>query len=155
MALEIIEIFFLLLLSAYFSSSETAITTISEAKLHQWDENKKYKKAKILLKSREKVIGTLLLGNNIVNILASALATSILINVFGDKGILYATLIMTALIFVFSEVLPKTYAIREAERLVLYTAPLTLFFTKILSRHFVLQIGLLSLFACTSLLRTG
>ena len=133
MIIEIIEIFFLLLLSAYFSSSETAITTISEAKIHQWDENKKFKKAKILLKSREKVIGTLLLGNNLVNILASALATSILINLFGDKGIIYATVIMTALIFIFSEVLPKTYAIREPERLVLYTAPITIFFTKILS----------------------
>ena len=135
MIIEIIEIFFLLLLSAYFSSSETAITTISEAKIHQWDENKnkKFIKAKILLKSREKVIGTLLLGNNIVNILASALATSILINLFGDKGIIYATVIMTALIFIFSEVLPKTYAIREPERLVLYTAPITIFFTKILS----------------------
>ena len=133
MIIEIIEIFFLLLLSAYFSSSETAITKISEAKIHQWDENKKFKKAKILLKSREKVIGTLLLGNNLVNILASALATSILINLFGDKGIIYATVIMTALIFIFSEVLPKTYAIREPERLVLYTAPITIFFTKILS----------------------
>jgi len=135
MIIEIIEIFFLLLLSAYFSSSETAITKISEAKIHQWDENKnkKFKKAKILLKSREKVIGTLLLGNNIVNILASALATSILITLFGDKGIIYATVIMTALIFIFSEVLPKTYAIREPERLVLYTAPITIFFTKILS----------------------
>ena len=135
MIIEIIEIFFLLLLSAYFSSSETAITTISEAKIHQWDENKnkKFIKAKILLKSREKVIGTLLLGNNIVNILASALATSILINLFGDKGIIYATVIMTTLIFIFSEVLPKTYAIRESERLLLYTAPITIFFTKILS----------------------
>ena len=133
MIIEIIEIFFLLLLSAYFSSSETAITKISEAKIHQWDENKKFKKAKILLKSREKVIGTLLLGNNIVNILASALATSILITLFGDKGIIYATVIMTALIFIFSEVLPKTYAIRESEKLVLYTAPITIFFTKILS----------------------
>ena len=135
MIIEIIEIFFLLLLSAYFSSSETAITKISEAKIHQWDENKnkKFIKAKILLKSREKVIGTLLLGNNIVNILASALATSILINLFGDKGIIYATVIMTTLIFIFSEVLPKTYAIRESERLLLYTAPITIFFTKILS----------------------
>jgi len=64
MIIEIIVIFFLLLLSAFFSSSETAITKISDAKIHQWDEkkNKKIIKAKSLLKNREKVIGTLLLG---------------------------------------------------------------------------------------------
>ena len=135
MIIEIIVIFFLLLLSAFFSSSETAITRISDAKIHQWDEkkNKRIKKAKYLLSKREKVIGTLLLGNNIVNILASALATSILINLFGDKGIIYATIIMTSLIFIFAEVLPKTYAIRESEKLIIYSAPIIIFFTKILS----------------------
>ena len=135
MIIEIIVIFFLLLLSAFFSSSETAITRISDAKIHQWDEkkNKRIKKAKHLLSKREKVIGTLLLGNNIVNILASALATSILINLFGDKGIIYATIIMTSLIFIFAEVLPKTYAIRESEKLIIYSAPIIIFFTKVLS----------------------
>ena len=135
MIIEIIGIFFLLLLSGFFSSSETAITRISDVKIYQWGENKnlKYIKAKELMKSREKVIGILLLGNNIVNILASALATSILISIFGDKGIIYATLIMTALIFIFSEVLPKTYAIREPEKLVLYASPFIKIFTIILS----------------------
>ena len=121
MIIEIIVIFFLLLLSAFFSSSETAITRISDAKIHQWDEKKSkgIKKAKSLLQDREKVIGTLLLGNNIANILASALATSILINLFGDKGIIYATIIMTSLIFIFAEVLPKTYAIRQSEKIII------------------------------------
>ena len=135
MIIEIIGIFFLLLLSAFFSSSETAITRISDVKIYQWGENKsrKYIKAKELMKSRERVIGILLLGNNIVNILASALATSILIGLFGDKGIIYATLIMTTLIFIFSEVLPKTYAIRESEKLILYASPFIKFFIIILS----------------------
>ena len=135
MIIEIIGIFFLLLLSGFFSSSETAITRISDVKIYQWSENKasRYKKARELMKSREKIIGILLLGNNIVNILASALATSILIGLFGDKGIIYATLIMTALIFIFSEVLPKTYAIREPEKLVLYASPIIKIFTIILS----------------------
>ena len=135
MIIEIIGIFFLLLLSAFFSSSETAITRISDVKIYQWGENKnrKYIKAKELMKSREKVIGILLLGNNIVNILASALATSILIGLFGDKGIIYATLIMTTLIFIFSEVLPKTYAIRESEKLILYASPIIKIFIIILS----------------------
>ncbi|MFP6779307.1 MAG: CNNM domain-containing protein [Alphaproteobacteria bacterium] len=135
MLIEITGIFFLLLLSAFFSSSETAITRISDVKIYQWGENKnrKYIKAKELMKSREKVIGILLLGNNIVNILASALATSILIGLFGDKGIIYATLIMTTLIFIFSEVLPKTYAIRESEKLILYASPIIKIFIIILS----------------------
>mgnify|MGYP001173414833 CR=1 FL=1 len=131
MIIEIIVILFLLLLSAFFSSSETAITRISDAKALQWDN--KYKKAKFLLEAREKVISTLLLGNNIVNILASVLATSVLIKLFGDKGIIYTTIIMTALIFIFSEILPKTYAIRRAEELILSTAPITVFFNYILS----------------------
>ena len=135
MIIEIIGIFFLLLLSGFFSSSETAITRISDVKIYQWSENKssRYKRARELMKSREKIIGILLLGNNIVNILASALATSILIGLFGDKGIIYATLIMTALIFIFSEVLPKTYAIREPEKLVLYASAIIKIFTIILS----------------------
>ena len=135
MIIEIIGIFFLLLLSGFFSSSETAITRISDVKIYQWSENKssRYKRARELMKSREKIIGILLLGNNIVNILASALATSILIGLFGDKGVIYATLIMTALIFIFSEVLPKTYAIREPEKLVLYASPIIKIFTIILS----------------------
>ena len=131
MILEIVAILFLLLLSAYFSSSETAITRISDAKILQWDD--KYKKAKKLLESREKVISTLLLGNNIVNILASVLATSVMIKLFGDKGIIYTTILMTTLIFIFSEILPKTYAIRKAEVLILNTAPVTIFFNYILS----------------------
>jgi len=142
MIIEIIGIFFLLLLSAFFSSSETAITRISDVKIYQWGENKnrKYVKAKELMKSREKVIGILLLGNNIVNILASALATSILIGLFGDKGIIYATLIMTTLIFIFSEVLPKTYAIRESEKLILYASPIIRIFVIILSPiNFIVQ----------------
>ena len=135
MIIEIIGIFFLLLLSAFFSSSETAITRISDVKIYQWGEskNRKYIKAKELMNSRERVIGILLLGNNIVNILASALATSILIGLFGDKGIIYATLIMTTLIFIFSEVLPKTYAIRESEKLILYASPIIKIFIIILS----------------------
>ncbi len=142
MIIEIIGIFFLLLISAFFSSSETAITRISDVKIYQWGEskNRKYIKAKELMNSRERVIGILLLGNNIVNILASALATSILIGLFGDKGIIYATLIMTTLIFIFSEVLPKTYAIRESEKLILYASPFIKIFIFILSPiNFIVQ----------------
>ena len=135
MLIEIIAIVFLLLISAFFSSSETAITRASDAKIHQKaDEgNIKAINTKKLLKEREKVIGALLLGNNAVNILASALATSLLIVPFGDVGILYATILMTILIFIFSEVLPKTYAIRESEKLTLYSTPYIKFITMVLA----------------------
>ena len=135
MLIEIIAIVFLLLISAFFSSSETAITRASDAKIHQKaDEgNIRAIHTKKLLKDREKVIGALLLGNNAVNILASALATSLLIAPFGDVGIVYATILMTILIFIFSEVLPKTYAIRESEKLTLYATPYIKFITMILA----------------------
>ena len=135
MLIEIIAIFLLLLISAFFSSSETAITRVSDAKIHQKAEegNKKAINTKNLLKDREKVIGALLLGNNAVNILASALTTSLFIAPFGDLGIFYATILMTILIFIFSEVLPKTYAIRKSEKLTLLTVPYISFLTKVLA----------------------
>ena len=135
MLIEIIAIFLLLLISAFFSSSETAITRVSDAKIRQKAEegNKKAINTKNLLKDREKVIGALLLGNNAVNILASALKTSLFIAPFGDLGIFYATILMTILIFIFSEVLPKTYAIRKSEKLTLFTVPYISFLTKVLA----------------------
>src|SRR5690606_42073326 len=71
----------------------------------------------------ERIIGTVLLGNNLVNILASALATGLLIGAFGEFGVLYATAIMTVLIVIFAEVLPKTYAIAYPDRIALSVAP--------------------------------
>ena len=76
-----------------------------------------------LTEDRERLIGAILLGNNAVNILASALATSVLISVVGDAGVAFATIGMTLVILVFAEVLPKTYAIRDADRVALKVAP--------------------------------
>lgn len=118
-------IFVLLALSAFFSGSETALTATSRALMHQLD-RKGHKRAKLvekLINQRERLIGAILLGNNFVNILASALATSLLLNMFGETGIIYATLIMTALVLIFAEVLPKTYAIANPERMALAVAP--------------------------------
>src|SRR6185312_7620059 len=75
-----------------------------------------------LLQSRERLIGALLLGNNAVNIAASALATGILLVWFGPAGVLYATIVMTTLIVVFSEVLPKTAAFNAPDRVALLVA---------------------------------
>jgi Mg2+/Co2+ transporter CorB len=73
------------------------------------------------------MIGALLLGNNLVNILASAFATSVLIKIFGEAGVVYATLIMTLLVLIFAEVLPKTYALRHADKMAVAIAPIVRF----------------------------
>jgi Mg2+/Co2+ transporter CorB len=72
-----------------------------------------------LLEIRERLIGALLLGNNLVNIAASALATSSFLSFFGEAGVAYATVVMTVIVVLFAEVLPKTYAILNADRMAL------------------------------------
>ena len=80
--------------------------------------------AMALISNRERLIGALLLGNNLVNILASALATSVFMTLFGEAGVALATLVMTALVLVFAEVLPKTWAISNPERFALAVSPI-------------------------------
>lgn len=119
-------IFILLLLSAFFSGSETALTAASRVRLHAL-ERKGRRRAGLVNKIRSKkdrMIGALLLGNNLVNILASALATSVLIKIFGDSGVFYATIAMTLLVLIFAEVLPKTYALHNAETMSMRVAPI-------------------------------
>ena len=121
-----IAIFILLLMSAFFSGSETALTAASRVRL-QSREKEGDERAGLVNKIREKkdrLIGALLLGNNLVNILASALATSVLIKVFGEAGVVYATLVMTMLVLIFAEVLPKTYALHNAETMSMKIAPI-------------------------------
>jgi len=122
---QLLAIFILILLSGFFSSSETALTSISEALLQKkvTEGDKKAYNTQILLKKKEMAISAILLGNNLVNILSSALATNILVKMFGTIGILYSTLSMTSLIFIFAEVLPKIYAIRKPDRLLLFYTP--------------------------------
>ncbi|KAB7738713.1 DUF21 domain-containing protein [Parvibaculum sedimenti] len=116
----------LLGMSGFFSGSETALTAASRARMNRLAEEKN-KRAKLVLnltEDLERLIGALLLGNNLVNILASALATSVFITIFGDAGVLYATATMTALVVIFAEVMPKTYAITNTDRFALAVAPL-------------------------------
>ncbi len=137
-------IIFLVLISGLFSGSETALTAVSKAKIKQL-QKKKHKRANSvakLLETPEKLIGSILLGNNLVNILASAIATSFFINLFGATGVVYATLIMTFMILVFAEVLPKTYALQNPEKLALFIAPVITFFV-LISTPFVTIIRLI------------
>jgi Mg2+/Co2+ transporter CorB len=119
-------ILILLILSAFFSGSETALTAASKPLMHQLDTQGNRRAALVnrLHERKGPLLGAILIGNNLVNILASALATSVLIGMFGEAGIAYATILMTLLIVMFSEILPKTYAMHNADRLALAVAPI-------------------------------
>lgn len=122
--LSLTAILVLLVLSAFFSSSETALTAVSRPIMHQL-EHEGSRTARLvnhLIATRDRLIGTILVGNNLVNILASALATSTLTTMFGEAGIIYATAGMTVIVVIFGEVLPKTYAIYNANKLALWVA---------------------------------
>jgi Mg2+/Co2+ transporter CorB len=115
----------LLVFSAFFSGSETALTAASPPLMHQLEKNGNRHAALVnrLHANKERLIGAILLGNNLVNILASALATSVLIAAFGDAGIVYATIAMTLLILIFAEIMPKSYTFTHANRAALAVAP--------------------------------
>jgi Mg2+/Co2+ transporter CorB len=111
-------------LSAFFSAGETAFTAASKARMLGL-ENAGDVRARIvnrLLAMRERFIGAMLIGNNIVNIGVSAFTTSVLVGVFGNEGVIYATIVMSLLVIVFSEVLPKTLAITSPDRVSLLFA---------------------------------
>ncbi len=114
---KLCAIFALLVMSAFFSGSETALTAASRARMHARAKQGQKSATLVgkLLESRERLIGALLLGNNLVNILASALMTGLMLSLFGDVGVFYATIVMTLLVLIFAEVLPKTYAITRPE----------------------------------------
>jgi len=126
LTLTLIAIFALLLISGFFSGSETALTASSRARMHKLEKDGDRNAALVnrLTDNQERLIGAILLGNNLVNILASALTTSLFMRLFGAAGVAYATIIMTALVVIFAEVLPKTYAIANADKAALRIAPL-------------------------------
>jgi Mg2+/Co2+ transporter CorB len=122
--LSVAAILVCLLLSFFFAGSETALTASSRAAMSRLaqDGNRNASIVNRLLAARERLIGALLLGNNAVNILASALATSVFLIWFGDVGVIYATALMTVLVVVFAEVLPKTIAFNAPDRMALMVA---------------------------------
>lgn len=130
-----IVIFVLLMMSAFFSGSETGLTGASRAKIHKLkvEGNKRANMVSKLRKQKEQLIGAILLGNNAVNILASALATTVALEYFGDEGVFYVTIILTLLVLIFAEVLPKTYALRHAEKVALFVSPVFILLVKMLS----------------------
>ena len=124
----------LIMLSGFLSGSETAITATSKARII-YKIKKGSKRAEYVLKilnKKDNVISSLLLSNNLVNILASSLATAFFYDIFGVKGIFYSTLLMTIILVIFAEVLPKTYAINKPTRTALVISPIIYYLNKLL-----------------------
>jgi len=128
----------LVVMSAFFSGSETALTATSRARMHHLEGqgDLRAKSVNRLLTRQDRLIGALLIGNNLVNILGSALATSVFLTLFGQTGVAYATIAMTVMLVIFAEVLPKSWAIANPDRFALAVAPII--------RRFVLFVGPLS-----------
>lgn len=124
--LLILSLLGLLSFSAFFSGSETALMAISKLRLRHLAD-KKPRRARIvvqILKRPERLIGTILLGNNLVNVAMSAIATVLAISMWGQKGIIYVTAALTLMILIFAEITPKVYAKYFNERISFLVAPI-------------------------------
>ena len=121
---SIVVVIFCLLLAFFFAGSETALTASSRARMSALEDSGDKRAAIVnrLMEARERLIGALLLGNNLATIGASSIATGILLYWFGDVGIAYATVVMTVIVVVFAEVMPKTIAINHPDRVSLLVA---------------------------------
>jgi Mg2+/Co2+ transporter CorB len=122
--LALVFVFVCVVAAFFFSASETALTAFSRARMLRIEKsgNRRAELVNRLIETRERMIGAILTGNNVVNIAASAVTTGLLLSWFGDVGVLYATVIMTVLTVVFTEVLPKTLAINAPDRVALLVA---------------------------------
>lgn len=128
-------IILILIFSGLIAAAETAITATSPGKIHQLisEGNKRAKIVKKLLKIKDRIISTLLIGNSIANTLSTTLATSVFIEIFGDDwGTLISSVVMSFMIIVFSEVVPKAIAVAMPEKFALASAPIIVIFLKIL-----------------------
>ncbi|EJL57588.1 MULTISPECIES: HlyC/CorC family transporter [unclassified Rhizobium] len=121
---EIVSIVALVLMSAFFSGSETALTAVSRSRIHTLEANGEERAGLVrqLIERRDRLIGALLIGNNLANILSSSLATSLFLGLFGNSGVALATLAMTVILVIFAEVLPKSWAISTPDRFALNVA---------------------------------
>ncbi len=130
----LVSVVVLMFVSALFSCSETAITAASRAKIHRiaTEGDKGAKIVEKLLTNREKVISSMLMANNAVNILASVLATAAGLAILGEAGLVYATLIMTVVVVVFAEIMPKAIALKSPDKIAIILAPTINLLVKIL-----------------------
>ena len=116
--LIILSILALVVISGFFSGSETALTAVSRARMHALEANGEARAGVVarLIDTRDRLIGALLIGNNLANILASSLTTTLFLKLFGASGVAIATLAMTVVLVIFAEVLPKSWAISSPDR---------------------------------------
>lgn len=131
--LTLISILLLIGFSAFFSGSETALTAASRSRMHTLEANGDERAGLVsrLIERRDRLIGALLIGNNLVNILASSLTTSLFLGLLGQSGVAIATIVMTVLLVIFSEVLPKSWAISAPDRFAITVAPVVRLFVAI------------------------
>ena len=135
----------MMVFSALFSGTETAYSSVNKLRLKNYESqgNKKAAKALKLANRFDEVLTAVLIGNNIVNIAASSVSTLIFVSIFGSKGAGISTIVITVLVLVFCEVLPKSYAKKNAEKISLTIAP-TLWALVIILKPFVWLLNKLS-----------
>jgi Mg2+/Co2+ transporter CorB len=133
--IALVAIFICLLLSAFFSASETAITAVSRARIYHLilQGDKRAQAVGGLRKQKERLISGIMFANNTVNIFSASLATDLAIKQWGQNGVIYATIIMSIVVVIFGDVLPKTYAIQNSEKTALKLAPAIVIALKILT----------------------
>ncbi len=121
---SVIAIIVLLAIAFFFSGGETALTVASRGRMHRLEQegDARARLVNRMREHKERMIGAMLFGNNLANILASVLATNVLVQLFGAAGLIYATVAMTLLVLVFAEILPKTYALNFPDRVALFLA---------------------------------
>lgn len=121
--------------SFIFSGGETSITASNTAKLHRL-KLQGHPKAELILKLKnrqEQVVGSMLLGENILNIFSSAVSTFLAVELFGSAGVFISTILMTLIILIFADILPKTYALSQPEKMAMSLGKIILFFVTIFS----------------------
>lgn len=128
-------IILLLIISAFFSAAEMGISAASRAKIHKltMEGNRRARLVTKMREDKERLIGGILFGNNVVNIAASAITTSLFLRLFGDDGVMIATAVVTVLVVIFAEVMPKTYALTYPEKVALNLSPFLNPIVKLLS----------------------
>jgi Mg2+/Co2+ transporter CorB len=133
--LAFLVVILLIAISAVFSAAETGITAASKARIHRLarDGSKRAKLVEKLIEDKQSLIGSALLGNNLINTLAGALTTYVLTEAFGGYGVLIATAAVTVLVLIFAEVLPKTYAITRPDRVAITLGPVLGLVTRLLA----------------------
>ncbi|HXJ00905.1 MAG TPA: HlyC/CorC family transporter [Micropepsaceae bacterium] len=133
--LSLLAIIALLAISGFFAGSETALTAVSKARMHHLANEGSWRATQVnyLIADRESLIGAILLANTFITILASALATTVSLEIFAEGGVVIATVAMTAIILIFAEVLPKTLAIARTDRMALAVAVPLRFFVVLLA----------------------